>query len=363
MASSSQRGAALERNVPPPPVGDVNAAREPPAPDQLAALNKLLEKLVTAGMLGRHARLLELAGRAAAVAEALYTEDSLIVASLRATEANALWNMSCATGSKAEEAALERRAWALLPTLRDLLMRRVAANTLLPGTVRQEENVHGAFLVAATCRAANQPVQSNTLLQGAGQLMGYRFLIEVAVMTLTLLASRRWPRAQEASAQAFVLDALDLIPRTAGVLARIADEQTLVNIVEGIGQSSLDPIFCDAVIRKWRRPAIRNVLRSRGALLTGVAGHDQTLADFEARQRADITTIGLRECTWLSCDKVERTVYEFKQCSGCRTVWYCSPEHQMLDWGEHRKACGELDAARRAAATTEPAAQAARDVD
>ena len=59
--------------------------------------------------------------------------------------------------------------------------------------------------------------------------------------------------------------------------------------------------------------------------------------------------IGLRECAWPSCDKVERTVREFKQCSGCRSVWYCSPEHQMLDWGAHRKDCQKLDKTRRAA--------------
>ena len=119
--------------------------------------------------------------------------------------------------------------------------------------------------------------------------------------------------------------------------------------------------FCAAVLRKWRLSAVADVLRARGVLQTGLAEHQRLLqwrsfqarqessAGFNARQRADIETIGLRECAWPSCDKVKRTVREFKQCSGCRSVWYCSPEHHTLDWGAHNKDCQKLDKARRAA--------------
>lgn len=48
----------------------------------------------------------------------------------------------------------------------------------------------------------------------------------------------------------------------------------------------------------------------------------------------------MRECAFSSCDKVERTAGDFKMCSGCRTVWYCSAEHQALDWAAvHKKKC------------------------
>ena len=127
-------------------------------------------------------------------------------------------------------------------------------------------------------------------------------------------------------------------------------EPALVVFVEDMPKFAYDPAFRDAVLRKWRSPAASDVLRSRKMLHTNVAVQEQRVADFNARRRADIEEIGLRECAWPSCDKVERTVREFKQCSGCRSVWYCSPEHQMLDWGEHRKTCGELNAARKKAA-------------
>ena len=112
---------------------------------------------------------------------------------------------------------------------------------------------------------------------------------------------------------------------------------------------NFEPSFCAAVLRKWRSSAVADVLRARGTLQTGVTAHQEILAAFDARQRADIEKIGLRECAWPSCDKVERTVREFKQCSGCCSVWYCSPEHHTLDWGAHRKDCQKLDKARRAA--------------
>ena len=112
---------------------------------------------------------------------------------------------------------------------------------------------------------------------------------------------------------------------------------------------NFEPSFRAAILGKWRSNAVAEVLRARGVLQTGMAAHEQSNAEFRARQRADIENIGLRQCAWPSCDKVERTVREFKQCSGCRSVWYCSPEHHTLDWGAHKKDCRKLDKARRAA--------------
>ena len=112
---------------------------------------------------------------------------------------------------------------------------------------------------------------------------------------------------------------------------------------------NFEPSFCAAVLRKWHSIAVADMLRARGVLQTGLATTQDSLAGFQTRQRADIEKIGLRECAWPSCDKVERSVREFKQCSGCRSVWYCSPEHHTLDWGAHKKDCQKLDKARRAA--------------
>ena len=90
------------------------------------------------------------------------------------------------------------------------------------------------------------------------------------------------------------------------------------------------------------------VLRSRNVLTAGIARSHATIDGFHVRQLDDIVKHGFRECDFSSCDKVERSVKEFAFCSGCRSVWYCSAEHQALDWGVHKKACSTLDAARKA---------------
>ena len=84
-------------------------------------------------------------------------------------------------------------------------------------------------------------------------------------------------------------------------------------------------------------------------LQTGIAAFQQDHAEFEARQRADIATHGLRDCALHSCTKTERTVKEFAGCSGCRSVVYCCLEHQALDWRAHKNACREKEAVRLAA--------------
>ena len=100
-----------------------------------------------------------------------------------------------------------------------------------------------------------------------------------------------------------------------------------------------EPVFCTAVLRKWRSEAVSSVLRARGALQTGVALSEQTSTGFEARQREDIAKHGLRDCALPSCCKTEKTVKEFAHCSGCRSVVYCCAEHQGLDWTKRKKAC------------------------
>jgi hypothetical protein len=32
-----------------------------------------------------------------------------------------------------------------------------------------------------------------------------------------------------------------------------------------------------------------------------------------------------------------------KRCSRCKTVWYCSTEHQRTDWKNHKKECNETE--------------------
>ena len=181
--------------------------------------------------------------------------------------------------------------------------------------------------------------------------MGYSTLLMAMHRGLDLLPLQNWPAMQKRSVESCVLRGLDVIPRTAGIPAgKVAGEEHLVAIIEHEDMTPrlYDPVFCAAVLRKWRLETVTSVLRARGVLQTGIAKSEQSSAEFEARQRADIAKHGLRDCALPSCSKAEKTVKEFAHCSGCRTVMYCCLEHQALDWHAPKRACREEVAARLA---------------
>ena len=346
MASSSDRGA--EPGAPPP--------LPPPPPEKLATFYALVEKRMTANVLRRHARCAELSAVAAKHAERLWGNNSLVVADLRMSEATSLRGMTSSSTTRSEQDTLHRRAWAILVTVHAILLRRLADNTLLPGTNKEEEVTYYARSTAFSKKTTDEPVPSEAVLQGLGVVIGYTTLLDAVFYTLALIIEQRGTELPRKSAHSFVLTALDVIPRTAAMQQRLHSEATLVGVMEThMNPQNFEPAFCAAVLRKWRSSAVANVLRARGSLQTGVAAYQGSIAGFQARQRADIEKIGLQECALPSCDKVERTVREFNQCSGCRSVWYYSPEHHTLDWGAHKNVCRALGAERRKAATQDEA--------
>ena len=137
MASSSERGAARAS-------GARRPLLPPRPPEEVAAFYALLEKTITAGVLCRHARAAELCDRAARHAKKLWGENSFVVAHLRVDEAASLRSMASLSTSSPEQVALLRRAWAILVPLHTLLLCRLADNTLLPGTNKEEEVTYHA---------------------------------------------------------------------------------------------------------------------------------------------------------------------------------------------------------------------------
>ena len=181
-------------------------AREPPPPDQLAAFYSLTDKVVTAGALNRHSRTAELSARAALKAEALFPDDSLVVAHLLTDEINALANLS-ATASGAEKHALLRRCWSALLLVIALLQRRRKASTLLPGTVRKEESHYYAHVVIATCAVRNKPPPHLAKLQTEAASIGYIVLLDALYRSLNFMFASLhslWPAAQRKIVESFV---------------------------------------------------------------------------------------------------------------------------------------------------------------
>ena len=268
MASSSESSAAHQApGAPPRPL-------PPPPPEEVAAFYALIEKRVTASVLNRHSRCAELSERAARHAARLWGDNSLVVANLRINEAASLRNTAIASTSSSEQEALRRHAWAILVPVHALLLRRLSDNTLLPGTIKEEEVMYDARALAFTYKAKDKPVPSEAVLQGLGVVLGYDTLLNAVNNTLALLSELRGVPCE--SARSFVLTMLDAIPRTVTMEINSTSEDALVDMIEThMKPQNFEASFCAAVLRKWRSKAVTDVLRARGVLQTGVAAAQQ----------------------------------------------------------------------------------------
>ena len=317
--------------------------RATPQPARFAAFYKLVDKKVIAGQLCRYARAVELAAQASVDAEALFGGNSLVVAELHMSGCDSL-NSSAVDASGAEKEALRRQTWAELLSVVAFLLRRLEGNTLLPGTIREEELHYEAHSQAVAKKEKNEPVLPPALLRTAASSMGYRLLLCAVYLGLNHLPFPS-PAAEQRCVESFVLQSLDVVPRTAGIQAGLAlNEADIVAFMEKyMNIRFFEPAFCTAVLRKWRSVAVSSVLQARGVLQSGVAASEQdnARACFEARQRADIAKHGLRDCALSSCAKTEKTVKEFAGCSGCRSVVYCCLEHQARWTGGRTKKLAE----------------------
>ena len=162
--------------------------RAPPPPDQLASFHSVVDKYVVAGGLSRFSRAAELSAQAADNGEALFGNRSLVVAHLRMGESTALASLAIRSCEKEHEALLRRSFRALLSVIA-LLQRRLADDTLLPGTVCKDETEYHANL--------GQPVCT----------IGYDVLLNALYRSLNYLQTflhPLWPDAQRKIVESFV---------------------------------------------------------------------------------------------------------------------------------------------------------------
>ena len=91
----------------------------------------------------------------------------------------------------------------------------------------------------------------------------------------------------------------------------------------------------------------RSRLEALHRKLTNIRGENEPLSDnsisalvaqLQGNAAADLARHGLRTCTLPACGAKEPHPRFFKCCSRCRSVFYCSPEHQREDWPRHRAA-------------------------
>ena len=146
--------------------------------------------------------------------------------------------------------------------------------------------------------------------------------------------------------QAFALRCVGIMATATPVLG--TSERPFANLVRDLlASDDLEQPFKAELTREWDRPVIQNALQARGVLkdLGGAIGA-RTSEKIMKNFAADLAKHGFRWCALPSCAKQEIYVFDFKACSACKAVVYCSSEHGALHWTRgHRKECAALKAA------------------
>jgi hypothetical protein len=323
---------------------------------------------------GRYAGAAEKYGAAAAAAvQELAAEDCLVVALLRAEQAQVLISHSFAPGLTVAEIdqAPQTVSSVLLPQLVTTLMRRKAAGTLLPGSCRAAEVAWWrAYLESKMTQEGNSVKEARTGAEALSPTLGFdvfMYAASAACKVLLLLASSGMSREVQLSHAAFVASAFELMAQPRELPCVTSDggnrgslasgfEQMLAQIARQIFRSAnvdrhgLDGEALALMVDAWQR-----VERS-GAIAMRRLEEDvdaKTAAAGLAAAAKDAAVRGLHECAQASCAAKEVHVSQFKKCGACRTVAYCCREHQVADWPAHKAAC---KAARSAAAAATDAA-------
>ena len=251
--------------------------------------------------------------------------------------------------SQEEEAALCAEAWELASSCLPLIVRRMDANTILPGRGTAVELAFFKRLEVIKSATHDLMPLSTRSLQLAGLFLGYATAVLAADLLLGLLFLRL-----DNEAQAFVLRVVDcMLPATRSLPDTWLGEE--VNFVSAIQQAlsgafpTFDATFVASLRTKWTAAAMVQMRRERG-LLNITEKARKLIEDSKTRLRADVAQHGLKHCALPSCNKPEVSVRQFGSCSRCRSEWYCSAEHGVLHWKEHKPICRATTAAQQAAA-------------
>ena len=93
----------------------------------------------------------------------------------------------------------------MLVSVLPLLLRRLEANALLPGTIKEEELDFYAHMQAAAKKAQNQLIPPPSGLQTLATTLGYVTLLSAMQRCLDLLSLKLWTVAQRRMGESFVL--------------------------------------------------------------------------------------------------------------------------------------------------------------
>ena len=337
-------------------MGDATTASSlrPAAPSYLAVENffELLGKACSAAPQRCYLRAAEYYGRAASSARALWGEKgALCVAHLLLQQSYQL-----AFHSQTSDAATWLEAQRMLAECFPIVNARLSANTCLVGRCFAVEEDFFARYGAIMLDGAALDAKVKARLQRKKLEVGYDTCIQVAMQGLEFaypglsFGPAFIPLTGEVrkEAQAFVLRCVGIMATATPSDSQPSEHELARTIRCLLTSDHLELPFKAKLARVWDRPAVQNALRARGVFQIEElhANLDKTLHEtMEKKAAADRAKHGLRWCALPSCAKQETHVFDFKACSACKAVVYCSAEHGALHWTRgHRKECAALKA-------------------
>jgi hypothetical protein len=324
----------------------------------VSAVVALANKAMTLREKGSYARAAELFARAAAAAQALGARDCLVVAALQLMQADCwLQQSKSRLVAPADVASMRDVAFALLPVAKATLLRRKAAGTLLCGTCApHEEAWELACLTHSTgeLRATSGEVGDAaflrarvdaSMLPALAPYVGYNAYLSCARIVFMRVILRKAVAEMRADV-AFVCDALDMMSQPLALdttRLRFSAETALVHsmrsaIAHDYISATTDDVGGAQLLAAWDRVERSGVLQARniGDAIARRACTEERVAAFAA---AALAAKGLRVCALDSCGAREVHASQFKLCGACKTVCYCSREHQAAHWRQHKAAC------------------------
>jgi len=322
---------------------------------------------------GRFARSAEKFALAAEAARALGAPDCLVVAHAQARRPRCLaprapGALTCRRGAQLRQAemllsaadletperkyALRHRVFMeLLPPLMAVLERRRCADTLLYGKCAPHEMEWSSQYVAASpgrCSATD-----NALF---GQYVGYEaYLLVTRIALHWLYVGCHQPSAfalptpaQTQQIFCFAATALDLMsaPRLLTNLSIYYEVLFLTQVQETVQacQTRFSREDLEVMMAALGRLTDSGVIEDR-RLELAAPNTVRLVQQLNAKAEAEKEAPGLRSCA--HCSARELHVAQFKRCSACKAVVFCSKDCQLANWPAHKAAC---KAARKAAA-------------
>ena len=332
-------------------VGDVIIG--PNADDDTAQMDKMCEKALAASKNGRYTLAAGFFHRVSETSSRQHGE-TFVSAFLALQSSNSLLLQSALPGvTCVENASLLVDAWALASTTLPLIKRRMEDNTMLPGRGTAVETAFFKTFTTTSCVVFSEQMSSRHLLL-AGLSLGYATAVAAVSQALESLRRAYIGLSNVEDLKAFVLCVVDCmlpVSRTLKDFVFVEEHAFAyqMNQLERGLHAAMDPAFLAALHHKWTTSEMVAMRRARG-LDRAIECRRDVDNMCDAVRRADIAAHGPKECALPSCGKREASVGQHKRCSACRSAWYCSAEHGLAHWKEHKPACRATVATKQAAA-------------